>query len=273
VAGTASESGSLVVTVLDDADNNVDSFAAALSGGAATLTWDGKGADGFVPDGRYTIRVRARDRAGNLSDPQTRTVDVYAALGFVKSSRSVFFPQDGDTLARTTTFSMTLGSPASVSWTVIDAAGTVVRTLATDESTEAGTWTRSWDGRNDAGAFVPRGTYRSQVRATDGTHVAVQRVAVVADAFRFVLSDSTPARRQRITVTVVTPEGLSKNPSIAFYQPGIGVWSVSTSKVSSTTYRATVTLRSSSTGMLRIRASGYDTSGRSQWASVYVPLH
>ena len=38
VAGTASESGSLVATVLDDTDNDVDSFTAALSGGAATLT-------------------------------------------------------------------------------------------------------------------------------------------------------------------------------------------------------------------------------------------
>ena len=273
VAGTSTESGTLVATVRDDADNDVDAFSATLSGGAATLTWDGKGADGFVADGRYTIRVRARDRAGNLSDAQTRTVDVYAALGFVTSSRSVFFPQDGDGIARTTNLSMTLRSPATVTWTVVDADGTVVRTLATDEAMDAGTRTMPWDGRNDDGTFVPRGTYRSQVRATDGTNVAVQRAPVVADAFRFVLSDSTPARRQRITVTVVTPESLSKNPTLAFFQPGIGAWTVSTHKVSSTTYRATVTLRSSGVGTLRIRANGYDSAGRVQWASVYVPLH
>ncbi|HEU0244134.1 MAG TPA: FlgD immunoglobulin-like domain containing protein, partial [Candidatus Limnocylindrales bacterium] len=263
----------LVATVLDDHDNEVDAFSAALSGGSATLRWDGRGADGFVPDGRYTLHVRARDRAGNLSDPQVRTVDVYAALGFVTSTRSVFFPQDGDTLGRTTSFSMRLASPATVTWTVVDAGGAVVRTFATDTAMDAGTWTRSWDGRNDAGAFVPRGTYRSEVRASDGTNSAVQRVAVVADAFRIALSDSTPARGQRITITVVTAEPLSKNPRVTIFQPGIGSWSVSTTKSTTTTYKARVTLRSSKTGTMRIRASGYDSSGRAQGSSVYVRLH
>jgi flagellar hook assembly protein FlgD len=272
-AGTSSEAGSLVATVLDDHDNEVDAFSAALSGGSATLRWDGRGADGFVPDGRYTLHVRARDRAGNLSDPQVRTVDVYAALGFVTSTRSVFFPQDGDTLGRTTSFSMRLASPATVTWTVVDAGGAVVRTFATDTAMDAGTWTRSWDGRNDAGAFVPRGTYRSEVRASDGTNSAVQRVAVVADAFRIALSDSTPARGQRITITVVTAEPLSKNPRVTIFQPGIGSWSVSTTKSTTTTYKARVTLRSSKTGTMRIRASGYDSSGRAQGSSVYVRLH
>ncbi|HEY3334334.1 MAG TPA: FlgD immunoglobulin-like domain containing protein [Candidatus Limnocylindrales bacterium] len=273
LAGASTESGSLVATVLDDHDTEVDALAAAVSGGSATLTWDGKGSSGYVPDGRYTLRVQARDRAGNRSDAQLRTVDVYAALGFVTSSRTVFFPQDGDALSRTTTFSMRLQSPATVSWTVVDAAGTVVRTFATGEATDAGTWTRSWDGRNDAGAFVPRGRYRSEVRATGATNSAVQRAAVVADAFRFVVSDSTPGRGQRITVTIVTPEALSKNPRISFYQPGIDRWSVATTKVSSATYRATVTLRSSKTGTLRVRAYGYDTNGRAQAASIYLPLH
>ena len=56
----------------------------SLSGGAGTLTWDGRTSDGFAADGRYTISVRAKDVAGNLSAAQTRTVDLYAALGFVE---------------------------------------------------------------------------------------------------------------------------------------------------------------------------------------------
>ena len=160
-----------------------------------------------------------------------------------------------------------------MTWTVIDADGTSCGRWSPTRRPRPARATRSWDGRDDEGAFVPRGTYRAQVRATDGTHVAVQRVAVVADAFRFVLSDSTPARGQRITVTVVTAETLSKNPRITIYQPGIGSWSVSTTKSTSTAYKATVTLRSSSSGTMRIRASGYDANGRSQGASVSFPLH
>ena len=272
-AGTSSEAGSLVATAYDGDDDAVDTLSSRVSGGTATLTWDGTTADGYVADGRYALRVRARDRAGNRSAPQTVLVDVYAALGFVSSSRTVFFPQDGDALARTTTFSMRLASPATVTWTVVDADGVVVRTLTSEEAMGAGTWTRSWNGRTDAGAFVPRGTYRSQVRATDGTQTAVQRVAVVADAFRFVISDSTPARGQRITVTVVTAEALARNPRIAFYQPGIDRYSVATTKVSSTTYRATVTLRSSGTGTLRVRAYGTDVDGHAQSANKLLPLH
>jgi flagellar hook assembly protein FlgD len=273
LAGTSSEPGTLVATALNAGGASVDTFSAKLASGAATLSWDGKNTSGYVPDGRYTIRVRAKDAAGNLSAPQTRTVDVFAALGYVASSHTVFFPQDADTLARTTTFSMKLRTPATVTWRVIDADGNVVRTFATDAAYAAGAWTKSWNGRDDAGAFVPRGTYRSEVRVTDGTSTAVQRATVVADAFRFVVSDVTPARGQRITVTLVTPEALSANPRIAVYQPGISTWAVGTTKVSSTTYRATFTLRSSRTGTLALKAYGTDTNGHSQRSFRYLPLH
>ena len=82
-SGTANEPGSLVAKAIDADDDLVDSFSTALSGGAGTLTWDGRTSDGFAADGRYTISVRAKDLAGNLSAAQTRTVDLYAALGFV----------------------------------------------------------------------------------------------------------------------------------------------------------------------------------------------
>jgi flagellar hook assembly protein FlgD len=272
-SGTANEPGSLVAKAIDDDDDLVDSFSTALSGGAGTLTWNGRTSDGFAADGRYTISVRAKDIAGNLSAAQTRTVDLYAALGFVTSSRTVFFPQDGDGMAKTTTFSMRLLSPATVTWTVVDRNNDVVRTLVSDEAMGAGTHAKAWDGRTDGGAFVPRGTYSSRVSVTDGTQVAVQRVAVVADAFRWVVSDSTPGRGQKVTVTIVTPEPMLRNPRIALYQPGISRWSVSTTKLSSTTYRVTFRFKSSKSGTVRIKAYGRDKYGQSQSSSLYLPLH
>src|SRR5690242_10427776 len=231
-SGGSNEAGTLVARVLDAADDQVDALSAKLSGGTATLTWDGTTSDGYASDGRYTVSVRARDRAGNLSAAQTRPVDLYGALGYVKTSRSVFFPQDGDSLAKATTLSMRLLSPATVTWTVVDRNNAVVRTLVDAQPMAAGTWAKTWNGRNDAGAFVQRGTYTSRVSSTDGTLAAVQKVTVVADAFRWAVSDTTPARGQKITDTVLTPEGLSAHPRIGVYQPGIAGWSVSTTKVS-----------------------------------------
>jgi len=271
--GTSTEPGKLVARALNSEDGVVDTLSATVSGGAATLTWDGVTADGFAPDGRYTMSVRARDRAGNLSEAQTRTFDVYAALGFVRSSRTVFFPQDADSMAKTTTFSMRLLSAATVTWTVVDANGKVMRTIASEQRMAAGSYSRAWDGRTDAGSFVPRGTYRVQLRVTDGTRVAVQRAAVVADAFRWVVSDKTPARGQKVTVTIVTPEPMARNPRIAIYQPGIDRWSVATTKLSSTTYRVTFRFRSSRTGSVRLKAYGRDRYGQSQASNLYLPLH
>ena len=272
-AGTANEPGSLVARAIDADGDLVDTVSARLSGGAATLTWDGTTSDGFAPDGRYSISVRAKDVAGNVSAAQTRTVVVYAALGFVTSSRTVFFPQDGDATAKTTTFSMRLLSPTTVTWTVVDRNNDVVRTLVAGEAMDAGTHAKAWDGRTDGGAFVPRGTYSSRVSVTDGTQTAVQRVAVVADAFRWVVSDATPGRGQKVTVTIVTPEPMLRNPRIALYQPGISRWSVSTTKLSSTTYRVTFRFKSSKSGTVRIKAYGRDANGQSQSSNLYLPLH
>ena len=58
----------------------------------------------------------------------------------------------------------------------MDADGDVVRTLNTDEALAAGSYSRSWDGRDDAGHIVPRGTYRSVVHASDGDLAATQAV-------------------------------------------------------------------------------------------------
>jgi hypothetical protein len=275
VAFTAgsSEPGSVVATVRNADGSKVDSFSASVGGTNVSLGWDGKAGSGYVADGRYEIAFAARDRAGNTGASQVRSVDAYGALGFVTASRVAFFPQDGDANGRTVTLGFRLDDPATVSWTIVNAAGDVVRTLKTDEALAAGSYTRAWDGRDDGGHFVPRGTYRSLVRATDGTLAASQAVAVVADAFKVSTSDATPGRKQRITVTATTAEVLEARPRLAVYQPGIAVWRVSMSKVSSGVYRVTITLKSSHAGTLRLRVYGTDDDGGSQASNLYLPLH
>ncbi len=270
----ASEPGTVVAAVRNAADQVVDYASTTVGVAGGTVTWDGRNKDGaYVADGLHTMAFVARDRAGNRSEAQVRSVAVYAALGSTTSSRPVFYPQDGDNLARTTTLSFRLRSAATVSWTVENAAGVVVRTIKTGESLAAGPHAFTWNGRNDAGAMVPRGTYRTVVTATDGTFAATQKATVVASAFRISVNDTTPRRGQRVTVTATSAEALDRAPRLRVYQPGIAAWSVTMRKIGTRVYRVTVTLRSSATGTLRLRVSAPDDGGRSQSSSRYLPFH
>jgi flagellar hook assembly protein FlgD len=273
-AVSASEPGSVIATVRDAANQAVDQVTTSVGSGSGTISWDGRNKDGgYVADGTYTLGFVARDRAGNRSEAQLRPAAVFAALGSVASSRPVFYPQDRDNLGRTTAFSFRLRSAVTVSWTVQNAAGAVVRTLKTAEALAAGTYAFTWNGLDDAGAMVPRGTYRTVVSATDGSYAATQKATVVADAFRIVASDTTPARRGRITITATSAEALDRTPRLRIYQPGIAPWSVTMRKIGTGVYRITVTLKSSRTGTLKLRVSAPDDGGRAQASYQSLPLH
>jgi flagellar hook assembly protein FlgD len=271
---TSTEPGTALVTVVNAANAVVSSFAVPLSGVAATVSWDGNTTSGTrAPDGPYTVRLAVRDVAGNTSASPSRPVVVDRTLGFVTTSRSLFFPQDGDGLSPTTLLGFKLASPATVTWTIVNAAGTVVRTLRTAVPLAAGAYTYSWNGRNDAGVMTPRGTYRSRVVAVDPLSTRTQQVSFVADAFLVVVSTATPGRGQRITVTATTAESLKALPLLSVFQPGIAGYNVSMVTVSSGVYRATLTLKPSSTGTVRFRVYGYDSNGAYQATDVLLPLH
>ncbi len=270
----SSEPGTVVATATNESGSPVATISAGIGGSSTSVTWDGRKTSGaYAPDGGYDVSFVARDRAGNTSAAQHRSVDVFGAMGFTASSKSAFYPQDGDRLGRKTVLSFRLLRVATVTWTIVDKAGNVVRTLKTDESLGAGTYSFTWNGRSDAGAFVPRGTYRSVVEATNGSQAATQSASVVADAFRISVSDSTPARHQKITITATSSEALSNRPKLAVYQPGIGVWRVAMSRVSSRVFRVTVTLRSSHTGTVRLRVYARDTYRSKQASNLYLALH
>jgi flagellar hook assembly protein FlgD len=270
----SSEPGSVVATVRNGSGSTVASSTVGLTSGSATLRWDGRKANGaYVSDGRFDLAFVAVDLAGNSSAPQARSVNVYGAAGFVASSTARFYPQDGDRLARKTTLSFRLLRGATVSWTIVDDQGTVVRTLKTEQALAAGTYTFAWNGRSDAGSYVPRGRYRSVVAATNGTQSSTQSVSFLADAFKIKTSDATPARGQRITVTITSTEPLVRNPRLVVRQPGISVWRVTTARVSGSVYRVTIRLKASSTGTLKLRAIGVDKYGGRQGTTIRLPLH
>jgi flagellar hook capping protein FlgD len=72
-----------------------------------------------------------------------------------------------ETPARLRTFRFKLRKADTVTVTVVDAGGQVVRTLVDHESRKRGPVKVTWDGRTDDGAPAPEGSYRLRVRLAD----------------------------------------------------------------------------------------------------------
>lgn len=170
------------------------SFTAGMAAGSGAVAWDGRTSAGaLAPDGTYRISLWPVDLAGNGGVPLVTSVVAYGALGFVRNSVAAFHARDGDRLARTVTLSFRLLAPATVTWQIVDGAGTPRVTRLESIALAAGTHSWTWDGRLRDGRWAPAGRYFSRVVASDGVTTVAQRTPVVVDAFRVTLSDSTPS--------------------------------------------------------------------------------
>ena len=275
VTATNAGSGTLMVRVVDADGALVKKWSTPNGSAAEALTWTGRNSAGdYAPDGTYTFWVYPQDPAGNIGEGVARTVKLVAALRTVATSRTIFFPQDGDALAKSTTLSFTLARPMTVTWTIRNSAGETVNAHLTDAALPAGTQGWKFTGLTTDGAMLPRGQYTSQVTATDGTLTATQTVAFDLNAFRIKLSDTTPGRGQSITITVAAAETLAKRPTLFVYQPGVARWAVLLTKTGTYTYKATIRMKSSGkAGTLSLKVKGYDTKGGSQSTTVTYKIH
>ena len=113
--------------------------------------------------------------------------------------------------------------------------------------------------------MLPPGHYLSYVTASDGSVAVAQSVAFDADAFLVKPSDATPGRGQTITVTVTSAERLSASPRLSIYEPGVTAWGVTLKRVSGSTYRATIRLRTGGgAGTVSFKVTGVDVNGATQ---------
>jgi gliding motility-associated-like protein len=274
LGGIVSERGSVAVHVRDEGDTLVRSFSVPTATTVAALTWDGKGTDGtVVADGRYDIRLTPRDAVGNAGTPATRTVTVAAFLRSVASSKAVFYPQDRDTLSTGTRLSFVLQRPASVTWTVRNAAGNVVATLLDGASVAAGTAARNWYAIGNAGSLLPVGRYSAVVTADDDTLSVSQAVAFEMNAFGIRPSASAATRGRSISISVTSAEALSTKPRVYVSQPGVATWAVTLTRTSAGTYKATLTMKSAGrSGTVGLKVQAADSAGRWQRTTLSLPL-
>ena len=275
-AATTTEAGSIGLKIVNADGATVRSTRVTVKSGTIDVSWDGRTSGGSpVPDGTYEARLTPRDAAGNDGPTIKRPVLVDTTLGDVDASKALFYPQDADRLAATTTLRFKLTKPATVTWTVQDEAGATVLTLLDGEALPAGPVTRVVDGKLPDGTYLPRGTYRSVVAvAGDGPVPILQYRTFKMRAFDPSASDATPGRGQRITVKATSAETLSTTPRVYVYQPGKATWSVAMTKVSTGKYQASLTLKTGGgRGEVRLQVKARDVDGRSQSSNLYLPLH
>jgi flagellar hook assembly protein FlgD len=274
IAYDTTEAGFIDVTVEDASSHVVRRFSATTGSGVGGVTWLGDtDTGGYAADGTYTVAFAPRDPAGNVGTAETQAVVVYASLSSVKASVHTFFPQDGDAYAKSTALSFHLANPATVTWTLSDAAGTPVYTRYDATALAAGTYSWTWDGRNPAGAYAARGVYRLTVTATDGNGAWTQYTTVRADAFGITSSDTTPARGEWITITAVSAETLSTSARLTISQPGHLARTVTLTKMSSTKYRVRIHLLSTGAGQLVLKVTGRDLGGKVNSSKVTFTIH
>jgi hypothetical protein len=153
-------------------------------------------------------------------------------------------------------------SPATVTVRVEDPSGTVVRTAYADRLLGPGTSSWSWNGKRDDGTYAPRGLYRIAVAATNGVQGASQATTVQADAFRLAASVTTAVRGRAFTLSARTAERLSTTPVVVVREPGVAAWTVMMTKVSGSTWTATVKPRAGgSPGTLSLTVKARDSAG------------
>src|SRR5207247_1621008 len=118
---------------------------------------------------------------------------------------------------------------------------------------------------NDDGVLLPLGGYTAAVSADDGTWAASGSVKVEMNAFGIAVSDTTPKRGQKITITATSAEALSGSVRLYVTQPGKSTWAVTMTKLDSRTYRASVTLKTGgAAGTVSLKVWAHDYDGRTQ---------
>ncbi len=240
----------------------VRSFAVTRAATTGAIRWDGKDRSGRkVADGTYQARIQLTDAAGNRGAGAV-AVKVDRTAGWLRWGPTAFYPQDGDTLARTSKVTFRLSRTASTTLQVVDATGAVVRTAWTNRRLAAGTPGWTWDGRNGAKVFVARGTYTAVLTATSALGTTTLRRSIVVDAFSVRPSATTLTAGQVLTVKFTTVEPLKTRPLVTFTQPGRAPVAKTATLVSTGRYTVSFKVAAGGAGAATLRIAARDSSGR-----------
>jgi Tol biopolymer transport system component/flagellar hook assembly protein FlgD len=141
----------------------------------------------FGRDGRWTLRLSATDTVGN-KNITTVTIDLGVRKNLIKDLDVTpkLFSANNDGKLDTTNIKYELTDACQVKIDILDSGGVVKKTYTTTTSS-AGTYTYTWDGKDNAGVIVSDGAYTVQLTATLSSNTSVTQTEAIT-----VTVDSTP---------------------------------------------------------------------------------
>lgn len=138
----------------------------SLSGGKHNLYWKGTNKYGkVVADGSYKITLSVVDSQKVKGKSKNLTVKVDQTSPYGKLTLSGKLYQIGVT--ENISSKLTLKENVTLTASVIDETGKVVRKLATNKTVKPSEFTLVWDGKNDSKELVSEGKYKYQVVIKD----------------------------------------------------------------------------------------------------------
>jgi flagellar hook assembly protein FlgD/outer membrane protein OmpA-like peptidoglycan-associated protein len=175
--------------------------------------WDGKDDKGAaVPDGVYSYRVTATDRAGNVGAAEIDNIIVDTRPTPVKLSIDMsYFNPNG--VRNTVTFGLNVPVTTGIekwSLAVQDAQGQARRTFAGTVSIPGSV---PWDGKDDAAAVLPEGSYKGTLSVL---YVNGHQPTAASPAVTIKLN--APTAEAKAEFDVFSPTGDSARHSVAIYQ-------------------------------------------------------
>lgn len=177
-----------------------------------SFEWNGSDENGApLPDGVYSYKVSATDRAGNESNPASITNIIYSAdkpATNISIAGSKYFSPNGNGVNDTISFNVRIPVPDSksvnklIEWAVrvTDGKGSVVRTFIGNDNPPSSV---TFDGKTDSGADAAEGKYQAVVTAkySNGYEPDVVRSP------EFTLDKTPPVARLRSSSATFSPDG------------------------------------------------------------------
>lgn len=241
-------------------------YSTWAQGGAGSVEWNGRNDNGkLVAEGKYNLYLTPTDRAGNVGATRLVTVKSLNSLKAPVVKPPLFWARDGDALATVAAVKAKLIRPATVTIAIRDARGKVVRRGIVNQKRPPGEVRWVWNGRNDAGKWVPDGRYTARIRVATSSGWYAHDIVVRQMAFQAYTPRWTRKRGDSVTLRLTSSEPLKGKPVVTANQRGIARYQVPPKKVtrlSPTQYRVVIDTRGQGKpGVMKVRVAGTDKRG------------